>query len=340
MDIDFILNGKKPKKQKTSRDPLLDLFSSKPKQFQGGLMELFTGQGHPRPGDRVTKSQRKVLRNKSSLFGDWDGDGVINGLDCQPRNKKKHAWSNPVQYYNPKGKIVNMDTREAYDMRSRYTQHSYKPSKIKLDRKQIQDEYEKAQDKFYEDRMDELKMEIQHGIPMDNSQKPKFHDYRVKNYKQKVAELRKEGIIVKPPKNLEFGYDDEIYVESRFTPKRYKQVRSEIMQPTNSPRDISSKKLQEQWKKASSRKESDKVRRGYVKELSQAIKSKTKKVPMISMTDREIDKSQVGEGRHRILAAQKLGLRTIPVFVEKRSGHYNSKTYDKFKGEEVELKEE
>jgi len=90
MDIDFILNGKKPKKRKASRDPLLDLFSMKPKKSQGGLMDLFMGQGHPRPGDRVTKSQRRVLKNKKNLFSDWDGDGVINGLDCSPRNRNKH----------------------------------------------------------------------------------------------------------------------------------------------------------------------------------------------------------------------------------------------------------
>lgn len=94
MNIDYILNGnKKPKRKKQSKDPLIDLFSMKPKkQKKDNLMDLFIGQGHPRPGDRVTKSQRKVLKSKNpmDLFGDWDGDRVINGLDCQPRNRKKH----------------------------------------------------------------------------------------------------------------------------------------------------------------------------------------------------------------------------------------------------------
>ena len=112
MDIDFILNGKKPKKQKTSRDPLLDLFSSKPKQSQGGLMDLFVGQGHPRPGDRVTKPQRKVLRNKRSLFGDWDSDGVINGLDCQPRNPKKHM----ARYLSANKKVVYGHNQSHYSL--------------------------------------------------------------------------------------------------------------------------------------------------------------------------------------------------------------------------------
>jgi len=78
----------------------------KPKKSQGGLMDLFVGQGHPRPGDRVTKSQRRVLKNKKNLFGDWDGDGVINGLDCSPRNRNKHmvklyTWHDPNDKENP-----------------------------------------------------------------------------------------------------------------------------------------------------------------------------------------------------------------------------------------------
>jgi len=75
MNINFILNGSKPKKRKPGKDPLMD---------------LFMGQGHPNPTDRVTKSQRRVLKNKKNIFGDWDGDGVINGLDCSPRNPLRH----------------------------------------------------------------------------------------------------------------------------------------------------------------------------------------------------------------------------------------------------------
>jgi len=49
--------------------------------------------GIPILGDKVTKKQRKVLRSNklSNMFSDWDKDGVINGLDCQPRNKKRHS---------------------------------------------------------------------------------------------------------------------------------------------------------------------------------------------------------------------------------------------------------
>ena len=69
MDMYEFLNGKKKKKVK---DPL------------ASLMVL----PNTIIGDRITKKQRKAI--KKNPFGDWDGDHVINGLDCQPRNKKKH----------------------------------------------------------------------------------------------------------------------------------------------------------------------------------------------------------------------------------------------------------
>jgi len=91
MNIGYILNGSKPKKKKQVRDPLMDLFSMKPKkQKKDNLIDLFIGKGNPIAGDLVTKSQSRVLKSKKNLFSDWDGDGVINGLDCSPRNKKKH----------------------------------------------------------------------------------------------------------------------------------------------------------------------------------------------------------------------------------------------------------
>ena len=46
-------------------------------------------------GDGVTKPQRQCLRKNNIFcgFSDFDGDGVINGLDCQPRNPKRHNRS-------------------------------------------------------------------------------------------------------------------------------------------------------------------------------------------------------------------------------------------------------
>jgi len=94
MDIDFILNGSKSKKRKAGKDPLMDLFSMKSSQ---GII-----------GDIITKPQRRVLKTKTikTMFGDWDGDGVINGLDCQPRNKNKHRANKMIR---DRLKKVNFD---------------------------------------------------------------------------------------------------------------------------------------------------------------------------------------------------------------------------------------
>jgi len=38
---------------------------------------------------------------KRSLFGDFDGDGVMNAFDCQPKNKKKQdAYTKDVDDEN------------------------------------------------------------------------------------------------------------------------------------------------------------------------------------------------------------------------------------------------
>ena len=103
IDINFILNGTRKKvKPKKSRDPLMDLMS-----LPSGII-----------GDRVTKKQRAVFKQAKKqksfmpMFGDWDGDKVINGLDCQPRNKKKHMTK------------VNL---KEYDKPEHASQFGYKP---------------------------------------------------------------------------------------------------------------------------------------------------------------------------------------------------------------------
>lgn len=133
MDIDFILNGSKRKKQ--------------PKD---SLFNLFKGQGNPITGDKVTKSQRQVLKSKKNLFGDWDKDGVINGLDCQPRNKKRHmAWRKPesveyIQEMSPREYLKQTKTENFGRRNNKYDEIYYdndlkKSQNIKQLGKHIQD---------------------------------------------------------------------------------------------------------------------------------------------------------------------------------------------------------
>jgi hypothetical protein len=79
-DINFIMNGTKGKVLKQKPQKKVQPFTFKLLGKPLGII-----------GDHVTKPQRKAI--KRDPWGDWDKDGVINGLDCAPRNKRKHmAW--------------------------------------------------------------------------------------------------------------------------------------------------------------------------------------------------------------------------------------------------------
>jgi hypothetical protein len=73
MNFDYILNGTHSKKMK----PAIEKISGFEVRGIGSIL-----------GDRTTKKQRIAI--KRNPWADSDRDGVINGLDCQPRNPKKH----------------------------------------------------------------------------------------------------------------------------------------------------------------------------------------------------------------------------------------------------------
>ena len=62
-------------------------------------------------GDKKTKTQKMFLQQTKfgsglshKRFADWDGDGVISGLDCQPLNPNKHGYfSKAVSFIRGKG---------------------------------------------------------------------------------------------------------------------------------------------------------------------------------------------------------------------------------------------
>jgi hypothetical protein len=118
-DIDKIL-GKRTVVKK-GRDPFNNIFGLEKKQspkspVNPNVISMFKGKGNPMLGDRVTKPQRQAMRK--SPWADWDGDGVINGLDCAPKNKKRHMTKVDLEEYgknehvskfgfNPKKTIVH-----------------------------------------------------------------------------------------------------------------------------------------------------------------------------------------------------------------------------------------
>jgi hypothetical protein len=84
--IDWFMNGTSKKVKKGSS-----------KAVNNDFLNMFLGQGHPNPRDRITKQQGMFLKKTKvgsgmshMRFWDSDGDGVINGLDCMPRNRKRH----------------------------------------------------------------------------------------------------------------------------------------------------------------------------------------------------------------------------------------------------------
>jgi hypothetical protein len=93
-DIDSILGVKRCSSKKKYLDAsfILKGQSSKTKGPLGSIV-----------GDRVTKQQKSLFRKSVKtrdpfiLFHDSDKDGVIDGLDCAPRNPNKHNSNSAPQ---------------------------------------------------------------------------------------------------------------------------------------------------------------------------------------------------------------------------------------------------
>lgn len=127
MNANFILGNKSTKSEismfRTKRKPMNPMagmiikkensagFMSKkqmPKQYNFSMAKSATMI----LGDRVTKKQKQVLTSKNVMlrYGDWDKDGVINGLDCMPRDPTKHGF-----WQNVKSKFSKNKNNETID---------------------------------------------------------------------------------------------------------------------------------------------------------------------------------------------------------------------------------
>ena len=53
---------------------------------------------------------------KRSLFGDFDGDGVMNAFDCQPKNKRKQdTYRNTVNALRERARAEEMRREDEID---------------------------------------------------------------------------------------------------------------------------------------------------------------------------------------------------------------------------------
>lgn len=76
------------------------------------LRKIFGNLDKTIAGDMVTKKQKDYLKKHKGIqrFGDFDKDGVINGLDCAPYNPKEHAMKARLRFKRDnllKGKVPN-----------------------------------------------------------------------------------------------------------------------------------------------------------------------------------------------------------------------------------------
>jgi len=134
--------------------------------------------------------------------------------------------------------------------------------------------------------------------------------------KSKEKELEDKGFTVLPPKvryDEERGYGYKAYIPYRWSPKKLEEKKEEIMQPFNTS-DLSGKfKVKPEEETIEGINKASKV---YIDNMAKEIAEGKGTVPIIGISQYDVKKGTLGEGRHRILAAQEAGLEDIPVAVE------------------------
>jgi hypothetical protein len=225
------------------------------------------------------------------LFGDKDRDGVMNVFDCRPRNKRRQDWQsmskNPV--------VIMVPTKRLYYQRA-------KSGTLASNEKSI------AHVSLEKQRAIERELEKK-GIPSYSVDTEKIAYQR--EAEMKAKELSEKGYIIKNIKahGSDYGSNRKYkfaHADIKFTRPSsvYKKEAKRTMQPVHINKDSEMKfefGTPEEGKK-------------YVREISQAIKSKEEKVPMILIGPEDLNREKnIGEGRHRILAAIEARKKMIPV---------------------------
>jgi len=227
-----------------------------------------------------SKAEWKLI--DKNPFGDTDGDKVPNWFDCKPLNKKKQGWTKP-QYDD--SVIVEVPIKRLYNLRGRYSMSNKKHSL-----KSLYDEERKIRD-----------------VARSRGENLDYEESRILARKQELDKIAKElakkkKYVIKGTKLTRGKYDVDGEVKFTRPSKVYKKEIKGVMKPYHTQEMFSGDH------KAKTEKE-------YVDNLAKAIKSKKKEVPMLSALAYHLDKGSTnfGEGRHRIIAAKKAGLKTIPV---------------------------
>jgi len=227
-----------------------------------------------------SKAEWKLI--DKNPFGDKDGDRVPNWFDCKPLNKKKQGWTKK-QYDD--SVIIEVPIKRLHNLRGRYSMSNKKHSLRDLykEERKLRDEAEAKGEWLDYDKAKRLaRKEEAVNMAKELEKKKK---YTIKGTKFSMGK-----------------YDVNAEIRFSRSPKVYKRDIKEVMTPMHT-QDIF-----DGANKAKTEKE-------YIANLAKAIKSKSKKVPMLTGYAYHLDNDSTnfGEGRHRILAAKKAGLKTMPV---------------------------
>ena len=234
-DIDHILGNKKSVKAKKQ----IDLFGFNTRIFS--------------VGDKVTKPQKKILvsNNWMKMWSDSDKDGVINGLDCQPKNKHKH---NAMfrQHIQEKYKIKLPNEQDRY-MTNKYV-HAFQRNPEVLSRAKgvtFQGRDEWTNSKFAKTAVKQSKdiATNQYGVSLGQYaaepntlvlSKPVTYKFKVESEQANPAKTAEEELKrAETNKNiLESDENETLYHEIRHASERFKlrdytRRRSEAMKDIN-----------------------------------------------------------------------------------------------------------
>ena len=258
---------------------------SSPSQFwnQSGTKKSNPKQSSPSPYWNPKPISKCKFRSGMpvNLFGDRDRDGVPNVFDCKPRNPKKQGWK-PQEYKD--SVVIQVPIKRLYYQRGRYGMgnQKYILRSVYTRSSELQKEANaKGQWRSYDDTQKQAYIELA---------------------QQEAKKLIKQGYKVTKVYTKKDKYDHSGIIKYTRPSKVYNKEIKSVMSPAQY--HVSGEY------KASNPKE-------YVKNMAKAIKSDKSEMEMPIYYPADLEKSsyRLGEGRHRILAAKKAGLKTIPVEV-------------------------
>jgi hypothetical protein len=375
IDINYIMNGGK---KNASKARPMHKSSKKTKQKKKDKLQSLWGMQKIgkdplkslmiKPmnilGDKVTKPQKRILKSRNVIkqFTDWDKDGVINGLDCQPRNPKKHN----VRYNEKRDGNYNTFLKETPDYRLDDT--DFKNKYKAYDEKELEPYKESRKKGYMEYNPRYNQRDLREYKQNQRPQKTFFGE--VKPKQQRVLDSDRDrftdtdgdgvvdGLDCKPDDPTQhmafkqtsgvpivdypeqYGYTgktvemtpNQFMREARASNQAWDMTEDEYEKNTVTKYRYPEEREAALKRPGVNKKELDEYieyKKGYMDKLKGAIESEDEVVPMpyIEYNERGFPKDH--EGRHRAVAARDAGKEKIPVRIISKEKDYegNPKTY-------------